>query len=263
LRSPKDSRHNQVGLDRLVRLEWIEKTASLVLAGNDSAATKTILAEEIKDSFRSSDPSVRGSVDKTITILLKVWLNVPHELGPLRNAGLELLKRMHRTVHMPIHWGMIMAVYPFWASVAAQVGRLLKLQDSAAATHVQRRVREQYGERETVARRARYVLRSYVNWGVLRETNAKGIYTAGTTLAIDDSRLITWLTEASLHARSNGSVPLKDLIDSPSFFPFRIKSIHAGSLIAESSRLDIFRHGLDDDLVMLREPTPKGKEDRR
>ncbi len=262
MRSSKDSRHNQIGLDRLIRLEWLEKTASLVLAGNDAAATKTILAEEIKNSFRSSEPGVRGSVDKTITILLKVWLNVPHELKPFRSEGLELLRRMPRTVHMPIHWGMIMAVYPFWASVAVQVGRLLKLQGSAAATHVQRRLREQYGERETVSRRARYVLRSYVNWGVLRETDTKGIYTAGTTLTIDDSRLIAWLTEASLHARSNGSVPLKDLIDSPSFFPFRIKSIHAGSLIAESSRLDIFRHGLDDALVMLRDPTPK-KEDRR
>jgi hypothetical protein len=153
---------------------------------------------------------------------------------------------------------MVMAVYPFWSSVATQVGRLLRLQDSAAVAHVQRRVREQYGERETVSRRTRYVLRSYLDWCVLQETGKKGIYSAGTTRAIDDSRLIAWMVEASLHARANGAAPLKDLLDSPSLFPFRLKPIHAESLLAASSKIDILRHGLDDDLVMLRKQPAKG-----
>ena len=101
------------------------------------------------------------------------------------------------------------------------------------------------------------VMRSYLDWGMLQETDTKGIYTAGTTLSVDDSRLIAWLTEASLHARVNGMAPLKDLIDSPNLFPFRLKPIPAESLMAASSRLDILRHGLDDDLVMLRKPTVK------
>lgn len=46
-----------------------------------------------------------------------------------------------------------------------------------AAAHVQRRVHEQYGERETVSRAARRVLRSFLDWGVLQETESKGIYT--------------------------------------------------------------------------------------
>lgn len=153
---------------------------------------------------------------------------------------------------------MVMAAYPFWSNVAVQVGRLLRLQGSVAAIQVQRRVREQYGERETVSRAARRVLRSFLDWGVLEETGSKGIYTSGTTLAIEDPRLIAWLTEAALHARVNGAASLKDLLDSPSFFPFRIKSIRAESVRAASPRLDILRHGLDDDLVMLRQSTGKG-----
>jgi hypothetical protein len=92
-----------------------------------------------------------------------------------------------------------------------------------------------------------------LDWGVLQETGAMGIYSAGTTLAVDDSRLIAWLTEASLHTRAKGSAPLKDVIDSPSFFPFRIKPVRAESLVAASSRLDLLRLGLDNDLVMLRQ----------
>ena len=252
------SRLTQIGLDRLVRFAWLEKVSSLVLAGNEPKDIKTILQDDLKGAFRSTKTDVRGSMDKTITILLKLWLMAPIELESLRVEGLELLKCVPRHNHQAIHWGMVMAVYPFWSGVATQVGRLLRLQGSAAAAHVQRRVREQYGERETVSRRVRYVLRSYLDWGVLQETGTKGIYTAGRTLAVDNSRLIAWLAEASLHARANGSAPLKDLIDSPSFFPFRIKPIQAESLVAASSRLDILRHGLDDDLVMLRKQPAKG-----
>ena len=88
---------------------------------------------------------------------------------------------------------------------------------------------------------------------MLQETGAKGVYSAGATLAVDDSRLIAWLAEAALHARANGSAPLQDLIGNPSLFPFRIEPVHAENLVAASSRLDLLRHGLDDDLVMLRE----------
>lgn len=248
----KRNRFGQIGLDRLVRLAWLEKVSSLVLSGKKSNEIKATLRTDLKEAFRSERTDVRGSIDKTITILTKVWLTVPEELEALRIDGLELLKRVPRSDHIAIHWGMLMAVYPFWSGVATQVGRLLRLQNSAAAAHVQRRVREQYGERETVSRRARYVLRSYLDWGVLQETGGKGIYTAERRQAVEDSQLIAWLIEASLHARANGSAPLKDLIDNPSLFPFRLKPMHAESLRSASSKLEILRHGLDDDLVMLR-----------
>ncbi len=245
-------RTDQIGFSQRVRLEWLEQTANLVLAGNDKAAVNDALQELLKDKVSVGGQAERGNREKIITILLKTWLTVPNELEVLRVEGLELLKRVPRRDHLAVHWGMVMAVYPFWSCAALQVGRLLRLQGSAAAAQVQRRVREQYGERETVSRAARRVLRSYLDWGVLQETATKGIYTTSTCLAIDDARLIAWLVEASLHARSNGSASLKDVFDSPSLFPFRLKPIHAENLLAVSSNFDMLRHGLDDDLVMLR-----------
>ncbi len=250
-------RTDQIGFSQRVRLEWLERTVNLVLAGNDKAAINDALQALLKDKVSVGGQAERGNREKIITILLKTWLTVPNELEALRNDGLDLLKRISRSDHPAIHWGMVMAVYPFWSGVATQAGRLLRLQGSAAVAHVQRRVREQYGERETVSRAARRVLRSFLDWDVLRESGSKGIYTAGTILSIDDPRLISWLTEAALHARVNGSAPLRDLLDSPSFFPFRIKPIHAESIKAASSRLEFLRHGLDEDLVMLRKPTTK------
>jgi len=243
-----------------VRLEWLEQTANLVLAGNDKAAVNEALQELLKDKVSVGGQAERGNREKIITILLKVWLTAPAELESLRMSGLDLLKQVSRSDHMPVHWGMVMAVYPFWADVATQVGRLLRLQGSAAAAHVQRRVREQHGERETVSRAARRVLRSFLDWGVLKKTDAKGIYSASSSIAVDNPRLVAWLVEASIHSRANGSAPLKDLLDSPSLFPFRLTHISAEHLASLSPHMELLRHGLDDDLVMLR---AEGQTSRR
>jgi hypothetical protein len=256
-------RTDQIGFSQRVRLEWLEQTANLILAGNDKAAVNDALQELLKDKVSVGGQAERGNREKIITILLKTWLTVPRELESLRVEGLELLKRVPRCDHLVIHWGMVMAVYPFWSDVATQAGRLLRLQRSAAAAHVQRRVREQYGERETVSRAARRVLRSFLDWGVLQETGAKGIYTSGTILSIEDTRLIAWLTEASLHAHASSSAPLRDLLSSPSLFPFQINLIQAERLVATSLRLDVLRHGLDDELIILRYPPTNGKFPRR
>lgn len=249
-----NGRVNQIGFSQRVRLEWLEQTANLVLAGNSQDDVNEVLQDLLKDKVSVGGQAVRGNREKIITILSKVWLNTPPELKRVRLGGLDLLKRLPRSDHIVVHWGMVMAVYPFWGGVATQVGRLLRLQGSAAAAQVQRRVREQYGERETVSRAARRVLRSYVDWGVLSETNVKGVYGAGRSMSIDDIPLIAWLIEASLYSRSNGSAPLKDLMDSPSLFPFLIKPVHAEGLLTASANLDILRHGLDEDLVMLQRP---------
>jgi len=247
----KNDRFSQVGLDRFISLAWMEKASSLVLAGNASKDIKTILQEDLSGFFRSSRTDVRGSLDKTITILMKIWLTTPTELEAFRKSGLELLQGMPRQEQIAVHWGMILAVYPFWSGVATQVGRLLSLQSSVTAAQVQRRVREQYGERETVSRRARYALRSFVDWGAIKETQKKGVYQAASTLNVTDPSLTAWMIEAALHAQKNGSAPLKDVIRSPGLFPFAIRSISVDRLQSVNGRINIVRHGLDDDLVML------------
>lgn len=68
----KKSRFTQVGVDRLVCLSRLERVASLILADNKPDDIKAILQEDLKGSFRSSRTDVLGSIDKTITILMKV-----------------------------------------------------------------------------------------------------------------------------------------------------------------------------------------------
>ncbi len=255
-------RENQIGFNQRVRLEWLERTAGLVMAGNGRSAANEALQEMLKEKVSvgrqdeghpvESHPVERGNREKVITILLKVWLSVPAEREPLRAEGLELLKSLPSKDHIAVHWGMAMAAYPFWAEVAGSVGRLLKLQGSAAAAHVQRRMREKYGERETVSRAARRVLRSYIDWGVLGETGKKGIYRQGLSLSVDNPKLAAWMIEAVLHTRENGCAPFKELVESSILFPFRFKPAAAEGMRTASPRLERLRHGLDEELIMLR-----------
>ena len=233
--------------------------SDLVLAGSDKESIKTFLRDHIRSHFLSQNDSVRGSIDKTITILMRTWVNPPDELESLQMDGLKLLQDIPREERIAIHWGMIMAVYPFWGNVAAQVGRILGLQGDVTAAQVQRRLKEQYGERETVSRRTRYVLRSYIGWEVMKETSKQGVYRQGAVHSIGQPMLIAWLAEALLHTRSDNLAPFDLVLDSKSFFPFQFDRITSTELISLNERLEVVKHGLDQELLMLREaPTTTG-----
>ena len=246
-----NGRQAQIGFSQRIRLEWFEQTANMILAGNDKTAINDSLQALLEDKISVGGQAVRGGREKVITILLKTWLTVPRELEALRDEGLDLFQRLPRKERIVIHWGMVLAVYPFWGAIAADTGRLLRLQGTAAAAHVQRRVKEQYGEREAASRAARRVLRSFIDWGVLNETGDKGVYAQGEQYSVEDPKLIAWLVEASLRSRVHRAAAIKDLLDSPSIFPFQLAHISAEQVASLSPRLDILRHGLDDDLVML------------
>lgn len=245
----------QIGTDRIIHLDWLEKTANLVIAGNKRDVIEEVLQDLLKDKLAGGKPGVRGSREKTITILLKTWLTVPCELEKLRDEGLEILQGLPRKDRIAVHWGMALAAYPFWGAVAAHTGRLLRLQGTAAAAHVQRRVKEDYGERETVSRAAQRVLRSFIDWSVLKETSAKGVYCQGDQYSVDNTNLIAWMLEASLHTMINRSATTNDLLVSPIIFPFKLAHISAEQLSSHAPRLNILRHSLAEDIVYLEDNT--------
>ncbi|MBC7355336.1 MAG: hypothetical protein H5U09_03950, partial [Desulfomicrobiaceae bacterium] len=242
------------------------RTANLVLAGNDEASIYSALQELLEDKLSVGGNAKRGNREKVITILMKIWVRPPRDLHPLQREGLKLLSHLPREDHIAVHWGMAMAVYPFWGAVAAHVGRLLRLQGTASHAQVRRRIMEQFGQRPTVKDAVRRVLRSMVDWGVIKDAktqNARrtgGTYVPGLSLDIAHEKLIAFLVEAFLHAHPNGSVALRTVLDSTSLFPFRLSPISAAHLVAVSGRLDVLRHGLDQDLIMLRtESLPAAK----
>ena len=114
-----NGRKTQIGFSQRIRLEWFEQTANLILAGNDKTIISDSLQDLLEDKVSIGGESARSNREKVITILLKTWITVPRELEKLRDEGLEILQRLSRKDRIAVHWGMVLAAYPFWGAVAA------------------------------------------------------------------------------------------------------------------------------------------------
>ena len=176
------TRHDKmIGYNRTVKLRWLDETVDLFSVGQSATEIIQTLRERLRDQLSIGSNAERGSREKTITILLKTWVRVPSRVHDLRDDALQIIQHIRRAERLPLHWGMTMAVYPFWRTVADVTGRLFRLQGTAAAYQVQRRVKELLGEREAVSRSTRYVLRAFQDWGVITAAERRGHYTPSQT----------------------------------------------------------------------------------
>jgi hypothetical protein len=145
---------------------------------------------------------------------------------------------------------MCLAVFPFFHKVAEASGRLLRLQGTCSASQVQRRMQEQLGERQIVSRATRHVLRTFVAWGVLTDTDEKGVYGSSGARLVDDPLQAAWLIEAALRAAGTGRARLAGIVRSPALFPFDVSNIRAADLAASDS-LEVRHEGLREEVVTV------------
>jgi hypothetical protein len=238
-----------VGIDRIVQLDWLELTALYCAEGMSPLEINA----KLKESIKSGDPT-SDAHRKTRTVLMAIWAKPCPRLVDLRNRAIALFKDTSPKDHFCLHWGLAMATYPFFHALVTQTGRLLRLQGNFSVPQLQLRIREQFGERQTVSRAVQRVLRSLHNWKVLEDTaDNKGVYHSGSPRDLSAPSLITWLIEAELLAISNGAAEMQALLNAPSLFPFAMKQIGIAQ-ISQSKQLDVIRHGLHENLVCLRKP---------
>lgn len=232
-----DKQYKQIGFNQILRLHWLEYTASLMLEGKTPEEMRGIL----QNTFQGAVP-IRS-------MLMKIWVCPPHELKPLHQEGLALLADLPREDRLLLHWGMTMAAYPFFRAVATHVGRHIRLYGMVSSPTVVRRIIEEYGERSTVKNAVRCVLRTMTDWGVLQDAvvigyrRPSGIYAAGPALSVDKPEIFAWLTEAYLYAHNANSVCLDTILNAPSLFPLEIDPAVRCYLNHTSERLEVQRLG--------------------
>lgn len=246
-----------IGFDRKIQLDWLDATAEWAAQGLSAADIRERLEQLLEGKVAGIGPhSARG---KTMTVLLHIWVLVPETLVPLRDDGLALLRDRSGRDRLPLHWGMCMATYPFFRDVAATTGRLLSLQGTTALSQIVRRMAESWGERSTLTRAVQRVVRSFVQWGVLVETGERGIFAPAPKVIVGSSDEIgPWLLEAGISNCGRSARPFRSLVGAVSFFPVRLNPSLRD--VGGNPRLTVYRQGLDEDIVILREEAPQ-KED--
>lgn len=238
-----------VGFDRKVRLYWLNAAAQFVSEELPSQEIKDRLDQLLKSEL--SDSGVRSAKSKTLTVLLRIWVDVHADVKPLRDKALNIIREQPEYSRVPLHWGLCLATYPFFYAIAETTGRLLTLQGTFTKSQVQRRIQETFGERETVTRAARRVLRSMTDWGVIQETNSAGIYQPAIPQGIRDTKVAAWLIESVLVASQSKYGALSSIHQTPVLFPFALEAFNIRDL-EQNDHLEVLRQGLDQDVIRLR-----------
>ena len=246
-------RHEAIGIKQAIRFEWMQKAANLLLAGLDTKTIRQELHEFLTERKGNGCEGERSEQTRTFVVnnLMKIWVSPDPELLFFRDASLAFL-REHPSMALAVHWGMISAVYPFWVNVARQTGRLLALQDQVTQAQIINRLKEQYGDRQTVSRYARFVIRSFVAWGALKDSETKGCYEKAAPVSIADANLAILMFESVLLATPGAKGALGLLLNNPAFFPFQLPVMTGDFVSQRSDRIDVVRYGLDDELLKLK-----------
>jgi len=245
-------RHETIGIKQAIRLEWMEQTLNLLLSGMDANAIRDELHHYLSE--RKGDGSVgeRSKNTRTFAVnnLMNIWITPPKEIIPLRDDAIELIKQDHAQ-KKTMHWAMVSAVYPFWYQTALQVGRLLNLQDQITQKQILERLKEHYGDRQTIDRYSKYVLRSFVYWGILEETEAKGHYRPAKAKSIDSDKATALVFESILLAKEEGKCTATELLFSPAMFAFDVPQIMASQIASLDGRLYLDQFAVGDEYLKI------------
>ena len=243
-----------VGFDRRVRCDWLDAIASQRAAGLKTADLRRYGHRLLRGEFPGND--ARG---KTLTVIFHLWVDVPERASALRDAALKLLPNLRTDCRVALHWGLGLATYPFYRDVADATGRLCALQGDVSLAQLQRRLAERWGQRPTAERAAQRIVRSWIDWGMLKETGQRGTYSPAHRLTLS-AELSSWMVEAVLVGTDAESQPVSSIRVTPQLFPFDVQvSAHE---LRRSPRLVVHRQGIDEDIVALRpvvKPSPSGR----
>jgi hypothetical protein len=241
------SRTDNIGLDRPIDIEWLDSFASLVASKKDSKRVRSLMFELLEGKVSGGDRTGTACY-KTVLVLTKTWLNVKPEVTDMRDRAALLLPNLSPSERIALHWAMLIAGYPFFYDLVANVGRLISLQGDFSLVQITRRMCETWGDRSTMTRATQRVVRSMVQWGVLEDTGKKGIYVQAQKSITVGDELAKLLIEGLL-IQQQKSIAVSQAITHPSFFPFDL-SCRVNTL-RHSSQFEVHRQGLDIDRVGL------------
>ena len=233
-----------IGFGKKVRAVWLDSALAHAAAGQPFDEVKTDLAKEIA----ANNPGPEA-IRKVQTALKRVWFTPPDYCQALHDDALNIYRNHDGpATRILLHWGMCIAAYPFIGAVAETLGRLLKLQKEVRLADVERRIREQHGDRDFVGRITRYDVSSFVDWGVIAETKQKGAYQLAKLTRPHAVDQLAWLAEAVMISRDRVQMPLSELSNHHALFPFALEKLNV-AILQSNPRLRVERQGLNQEFV--------------
>lgn len=242
------SRRETIGFDRRIDLSWLDAAAAQAARGATPEELRAYLWDLLEGVVKGEK---RGSARyKTVFVLNHIWGAVPEEAAALRQRAAALVGQSTPEERLALHWAMTLGTYPIFSDTAAHIGRLLALQDEFTLAHITRRLVSVWGERSTLTRAVQRIVRSMIQWGVLIDTEVRGVYRTTGTVHSVSLEVILILIEALLIDSDRTAIAIASLRNHPALFPFQL-DVYPVQL-HQASHFQVHREGLDTDVVALR-----------
>ena len=240
-----------IGIKQVIRYEWMQHTVKLLLSGMKAKDIKKELEVYLSDKKGRGTSGDRANYTMSIaaTILLHTWVTPNPRLMQFRDKLLSCINQ--ESNEKACHWAMISSAYPFWFNISYLLGSLFKLQNQVKKTQIMSRVYELYGERNTVERCSRYVIRSLIAWDILQDSEQPGCYIKGNETAINDHTVASLLLEAALYATPAKMLSLASAIINPAFFIFTMPGI-SSLQIQNNNNIIIENMSANDEFIRLK-----------
>lgn len=237
----------EIVLRRKVRRVWLKDGLALASQGLSWADARSKIEKEI-----AAENQGKVTISKVLEHIKRIWFEPPKEAYELRSDALKFYSSENsQETELILNWGMAVAAYPFVGSTGEALGRLLKLQKDALRQDVQRRLREQYGDRDFVNRITRYNISSFLDWGIIKEAERKGTYMHATKAKPKCTEYLAWLAEAVLISLGKTQIAFSELCNHPILFPVETSDI-SSSIFHSNQRLRIERQNMAEEYIFLK-----------
>lgn len=193
-------------LDRGLTLDQLELARRVAIADPDPRSNRRQLTIALRDLV--SDQEAEGKTKKCLT---RVWLNPPPEATEMI-AWARLFDGPPSVLPL-LHFGAVLATFPFAGAVARVLGQHIQTDGHADAGLVRAEVRRSLGDRSSVDVAARKAYTTFRNLGVVRQTG-QVLESAIEPINVPTA-LGLWLSHAVLLTRHADSLPTTSLRNAP------------------------------------------------
>jgi hypothetical protein len=238
-----------IGIKQVIRYEWMNYTVSLLKSGFGKEEIRKELQHYLATKKGNGETGDRAeyTMSLAVTLLMNTWISPKPELIDLRDRLLKLIDM--EDFESVCHWAMVTSVYPFWFSMSYVFGSLFKLQEQIKKSQVMSRTYEILGERNTIERCSRYVIRSFISWDIIKDTEKVGYYRKGKSIDITDISLASILIESMLNAIPEQRIALSSILNCPAFFLFKLPSITGSQIAQVNSNLTVEQFSVNEEFI--------------
>lgn len=203
-------------VDRALTPDLLDVSLRVATNAPDDPDARRLLTIALRDHV-----SAQEAKGKTKKCLSRVWVAPPERARPMIRWAID--HQAEAKDRPALHYGALLATFPFAGAVAAIVGRQLHLDGRVEPARVKAEVRAAHGDRSTIDVGTRKVLTTMRYLGLLDGPNG-GPLTTGTQPGLSPA-FSGWLLHALLLTRQVEAIATDEPPRAPELATLRVESV--------------------------------------